>query len=97
MPGRDDRVVRLEERTDAHRRTMDDLQSEMRAFRAEVREEFGALRGEMRQDIAGLRSDLKQDIAELRSSSDRRFTWLIGIQIAGLIAVIGALVGSYFR
>jgi uncharacterized protein (DUF3084 family) len=28
---------------------------------------------------------------------DRHFTWLVGIQVAALIAVVGALVGSYYR
>jgi hypothetical protein len=28
---------------------------------------------------------------------DRHFTWLVGIQVAGLIAVVGALVGTYYR
>jgi hypothetical protein len=28
---------------------------------------------------------------------DRHFTWLVGIQVASLIAVVGALVGSNYR
>ena len=28
---------------------------------------------------------------------DRHFTWLVGIQVAALVAVVGALVGSYYK
>ena len=28
---------------------------------------------------------------------DRHFMWLVGIQIAALVAVVGALVGSYYK
>jgi hypothetical protein len=28
---------------------------------------------------------------------DRHFTWLVGIQTAVLVSVVGALVGAYFR
>ena len=28
---------------------------------------------------------------------DRHFTWLVGIQVAVLVAVVGALIGSYYR
>ena len=28
---------------------------------------------------------------------DRSFSWLAGMQVAVLVAVVGALVGSYFR
>jgi hypothetical protein len=28
---------------------------------------------------------------------DQKFTWLVGMQVASLVAVVGALVGSYYR
>ncbi len=37
MPGLDERVIRLEERSDAHTRTMDHLRSEMTELRREMR------------------------------------------------------------
>lgn len=35
--------------------------------------------------------------AALDEKIDRHFTWLVGIQVAVLLAVVGALVGSYYR
>lgn len=122
MADLDERVTRLEERSDAHTRMMEqvltgmsDLRSSMDALRIELRAEIAELRSELRAEIAELRSelrgeiaglrnemtafraDIRQDIADLRTSMDRHFTWLVGIQVAGLVAVIGALVGAYFR
>ena len=33
----------------------------------------------------------------LDAKIDRHFTWLVGIQVAALVAVVGALVGSYYK
>lgn len=107
----DERVTRLEERSDARTRMMEhvltemsDLRRSVDAFRVELRTEMTAFRTEIRQDMAALRTEMtafraevRQDIADLRASMDRRFTWLVGIQVAGLVAVIGALVGAYDR
>lgn len=100
MADLDERVTRLEERSDAHTRMMEqvltgmsDLRRSMDALRIELRGEIAGLRNEM----TAFRADIRQDIADLRTSMDRRFTWLVGIQVAGLVAVIGALVGAYFR
>ena len=43
MPGLDERVIRLEERSDAHARNMEQLRTEM----MELRREMPALRGDM--------------------------------------------------
>ena len=99
-----ERVTRLEERSDAHTRVMEhvltemiDLRRSMDALRIELRTEIGALRTEVRTEMAAFRAEIREDIADLRASMDRRFTWLVGIQVAGLVAVIGALVGAYHR
>lgn len=100
MPDLDEGVIRLEERSDAHTRTMEHLRREMSDLRHSVdglRSEMHALRAEMRDDLAGFRADVRHDFADLRASMDRRFMWLTGIQVAGLVAVIGALVGTYYR
>jgi len=83
MPDVDERVTRLEERSDVHARAIDQLRQETHAFRTEIRGDLAAFRAEMRKDFADLRADM-----------DRRFTWLTGILVAGLVAVIGALVGA---
>lgn len=89
MADLDERVTRLEERSDAHTRMMEQVLTGM----SELRGEIAGLRNEM----TAFRGEIRQDIAELRTSMERRFTWLVGIQVAGLVAVIGALVGAYFR
>ena len=33
----------------------------------------------------------------LDGKHDRHFVWLVGMQMALMVSVIGALVGSYFR
>jgi hypothetical protein len=88
-----------------------DLQTEIVGLRSELRVEMGDLRTgttdlrtEMRTDIA----DLRRNVTDLQSHMDRRFevvdakidrhfTWLVGSQVAGLVAVVGARVGSYYR
>ena len=107
MPDLDDRVTKLEERSDAHTRTMDylraemsDLRGEMHALTGELRAEMSDLRGEMhalagelRSEMHVLRTEMRLDFTDLRTTMDRRFTWLTGILVVGLVGVIGALVG----
>ena len=56
---------------------------------ADLALEMTGLRGEMRE--------LRGDFRRLEQKVDRHFMWLVGIQVAGLIAVIGALAGAYAR
>jgi uncharacterized protein YukE len=125
MPDLADRVTKLEERSDAHIRTMDylraemsDLRGEMHGLAGELRSEMSELRGEMhglagelrsemselhgemralagelRSEMHVLRTEMRLDFADLRATVDRRFTWLTGILVVGLVGVIGALVG----
>jgi predicted nucleic acid-binding Zn-ribbon protein len=108
VPNLDDRVTKLEERSDAHTRTMDylraemsDLRGEMHALAGELRTEMSDLRSEMhalaselRGEMHALRTEMRHDFADMRATMDRRFTWLTGILVAGLVGVIGALVGT---
>ena len=82
MPKLDLRVDDLERRAGDQDRMTADLTLEMTALRGELRE----LRGEVRTDFR-----------RLEHKVDRHFMWLVGLQIAGLIAVIGALAGAYAR
>ena len=89
----------------AYRSDIADLRAEIAGVRgeigdirkelADVRSELSYIRGEMvhRSDLADLRNDMNQRFAAM----DQKFTWLVGIQVAGLVAVVGALVGSYYR
>ncbi len=74
---------------------------------ASVEERVAYLEGRM-EDHAVIVTDLRNGIRELRDETvrqfealddkvDRHFTWLVGIQVASLVAVVGALVGSYYR
>jgi hypothetical protein len=36
-------------------------------------------------------------MGDLRREMNRHFIWLVGIQVATLVAMVGALVGSYYR
>lgn len=80
---------------------MDHVLNEIVELRSDLRRSVDALRSELRQSIDALRSEMaafraevRHDIAELRETMDRRFMWLVGIQVAGLVAVIAALVRS---
>ena len=54
---------------------------------------FVALRGETLSGFTALRKEMNRGFEAV----DVKFTWLIGIQVAMLITVLGAVVGSYFR
>ena len=89
MPDLEQRVTRLEERSDAHTRMIDMIRSDI----GDLRHSVDALRTELHVEISGVRAE----IGGLRSEIDRRFTWLVGIQVASLVATIGVLVGAYYR
>jgi hypothetical protein len=36
-------------------------------------------------------------IDTLDAKMDRHFSWLVGIQVASMLAVVGALLGAYYR
>jgi hypothetical protein len=40
---------------------------------------------------------IDQRFVALDQKFDRHFTWLVGIQVAVLVSVVGALVGSYYK
>lgn len=82
MPTVDKRLASLEARVDA----MADLRSLITEFRDEVYRRFEAV-------------DQKADrhFLYLDQKVDRHFTWIVGTQLALLLAVVGALVGAYYR
>jgi len=85
-----------------------EIRGEMGAFRAEMREEMDAFRAEMRGEMNSFRIGMRGDMNELRGEMNRRFevmdqkidrhfTWLVGIQVAGLTTVVGTVVASLFK
>jgi chaperonin cofactor prefoldin len=47
--------------------------------------------------FAELQGQMNQRFDAADQKVDRHFTWLVGIQVAVLVAVVGALIGSYYR
>ena len=107
MSSVDERLASLEARMDG----MADLRPLITDLRGEMSQQFGAFRGEMNQlrgdmnrQFGDLRGEMNQRFAEMNhrintldAKSDRHFTWLVGIQVASMLAVVGALVGAYYR
>jgi tetrahydromethanopterin S-methyltransferase subunit G len=52
---------------------------------------------QMDQRFIDLQGQMNQRFDAVDQKIDRHFTWLVGIQVAALVAVVGALVGSYYR
>ena len=51
-------------------------------------------------ELTGLRSetaDLRRDMNQRFLAFDQKFTWLLSTQTAVLVAILGALVGSFSR
>jgi chromosome segregation ATPase len=67
------------------------LRGEMGQLRTEVRAEVGQLRTEVRAEIGQLRGEMGQGFARLDDRMSRQFTWMVGIQVTTLLAVVGAL------
>jgi chromosome segregation ATPase len=90
MPSLDERVAYLEGRLEDHSDQFGAARNDMAGFRQEMaglRHEMAGLRDEMtdlRDAMVNLRSDIHDKM-------QRQFTWIVGIQIGTLIAIIGAL------
>jgi hypothetical protein len=62
------------------------------------------MREDMNRQLLDVRGDMKaldqkadRHFMYLDQKTDRQFTWLVGTQLALLLAVVGALVGAYYR
>ena len=81
-------------------RGFSELRGEMNQRFAQVDANLLELRGEMNQRFADMNQrfeHVNRRIDTLDEKSDRHFTWLVGIQVASMLAVVGALVGAYYR
>jgi predicted nuclease with TOPRIM domain len=86
-PSIDERVAYLEGKVEDHYGTMSELRADLREVRTEVRD----LRVEMNQRFEAMGARLEGKIDALSTRIDTKFTWLVGTQVAMLIALIGAL------
>lgn len=105
-----ERVAYLEGQSGPQVAAIDDLRVQVGGVRGEVgglrgelgelRGELGELRGELgelRGEVRELRRDMDRRLERLEDKVDRRFTWLVGMQVATLLGVIAALAAPYFR
>ena len=83
-------------------RSVADLRSEMHHsvsdLRSEMHHSISGLRNELNSSISGLRTEMHtamslihRDLGSLRRDVDRKFIWMMGTQIAALIAMMSAM------
>jgi uncharacterized membrane protein len=53
--------------------------------------------GDLREQMGHSREQTDRRFEVLDQKVDRHFTWLVGIQVAVLVAIVGTLVGSYYK
>ena len=82
MPTSEERLAYLEARNEDHTRAVGELRGDIRDLREQMDRRFEAL-------------DQKVDrsFQVLDGKVSRHFTWLVGIQVAVLVAVVSALAG----
>jgi hypothetical protein len=100
MSSIEERLASLEARVDAMtelRTLIADMRSDMNRQFGEIRGDITALRGDMYRQVTELRGDMNRRIDTLHARHDRHFTWLVGLQMALMVAVVGALIGAYYR
>lgn len=93
MPSLDERVAYLEGRLEDHASTVTFLREDVRA----VHEDLRSFRDEMRHfrtEVNYFRDEFRQELNRVDDKVSRHFTWLVGIQVGVLIAVLGALLGQ---
>jgi hypothetical protein len=93
MPSVEERLAYLEGKVDDHRAASGDLHAAVGDVRISITE----LRGDVRTSMTELRARMDRRFETLDQKVDRNFSWSVGIQVAVLLAVVSALVGSYFR
>ena len=106
MPTVEERLASLETKVDA----MSDVRNlitEFREFRGDVNGRFVDINGrfgdvnrqltELREDMNRRFIEMRGDVKTLDQKGDRQFIWLVGTQLALLFAVVGALLGAYYR
>ena len=84
MASLDERVAYLEGQLEDHVGTVTSLREDVRAH-ADLRS--------VRDEVRNFRDEVRQELVRADDKHSRHFTWLVGIQVAVLIAVLGALLG----
>ena len=110
MPSLEERVAYLEGRFGEHTQTSDGLRDDISDLRGEMNRLFEDVGRRFEQvdtrfeqvDSRFEQIDTRFDRTDRRLDSmdakiERHFTWLVGLQMGGLIAVFSALIGLYFK
>lgn len=104
MPTLEERVAALEVKIDAQtmsgtelRGMLAGLQVQMNQRFEQVDHRFVELQDQMNRRFEQSQNQMNQRFDSADQKTDRHFTWLVGIQVAVLVAVVGTLVGAYYR
>jgi DNA anti-recombination protein RmuC len=93
MPTLEERVAALEAKLDAQVMSTSDMRSALTGMQDQMNRRFE----QVDQRFVDLQNQMNRRFDAVDQKIDRHFTWLIGIQVAVLVGVVGALVGSYYR
>lgn len=103
MPSLEERVAYLEGRFGEHTQVAAGLREDFGGIRGEMGRMFDQVDKRFEQvdkrfDVMDGRFDrMDGRLESMDAKIDRHFTWLVGIQMAGFLAVFGALLSQYFK
>lgn len=83
IPTADERIAYLEGRFEEHSGSVSTVRADFAAVRSDVQD--------LRRHVETLDQRISARIDGLDTKMSRQFTWMVGIQVAMLIAMIGAL------
>lgn len=89
MASVEERVAYLEGRMEDHADAVGQLRGAVKDLREGMDRRFESV--DRRFDAVDGR------LAALDQKFDRHFTWIVGIQVAILVTIVGTLAGSYYR
>ena len=96
----EERVAALEAKVDAYAMSGSDLRGALAGLQDQTNRRFEQVDQRFEQvnrRFFELQDQMNRRFDAVDQKSDRHFTWLVGIQVAVLLAVVSALVGSYYR
>ena len=96
MPSLEERVAYLEGRFGEQVHATDSLRDDVASLRDDMNRRFDSSDARLeRTDARFDRIDVRLD--GIDSRIERHFTWLVGLQMASLLAVFGAIVSRLFK
>ena len=95
-----ERVAYLEGRLEDHTTAVGGLRGSLGEVREEMKRAFEQMDRRFEQMVEQMDrrfEHVDRQFEHLDQKVDRHFTWLVGIQVAVLVAIVGTLVGSYYK